>query len=167
MRGVPEIPFGRILMFRVSVVFLGLRTNPPRNSLKPDLQKSKTYLTTALKLPSYQAAIQQPPAPTLQDPMVHWYGPLIRNPYKPIITPLKATYKTGAHSSEPFKGGKGPYHGPVENLLDTEARTMGGGNGQKSATARARKQAEKDAEKAPASKGLGWPIRGPWYLLST
>ena len=43
------------------------------------------------------------------DPMVRRYGPLIRNPHKSIITPLYTTYKTGAHSFEPFKEAGGPY----------------------------------------------------------
>ena len=43
------------------------------------------------------------------DPIVHWYGLLILNPYKPMLTPLQTTFKIGAHSSEPVKQGKGPH----------------------------------------------------------
>ena len=36
------------------------------------------------------------------DPMTPLYGPLILNPYKPMVTPSSTTFKTGAHSLEPF-----------------------------------------------------------------
>ena len=36
-------------------------------------------------------------------------GPLTGNPYEPIIIPLSTTFKTGAHSSEPFQEDKGLY----------------------------------------------------------
>ena len=36
-------------------------------------------------------------------------GSLIRNPHKPSGAPSLTTFKTGAHSSDPFKEGKDPY----------------------------------------------------------
>ena len=36
--------------------------------------------------------------------------PLLRNPFKPNIAALYATYTTGAHTSDPFEDGKGPYY---------------------------------------------------------
>ena len=41
--------------------------------------------------------------------------PLLCDPNKPITAPLQTTYKTGAHTSELFKEGKGTYRGPIGN----------------------------------------------------
>ena len=49
-----------------------------------------------------------------------WHGPLIPNPYKPIVAPLEAALKMGAHSSEPFKEAKGHSGGPWEHPWITD-----------------------------------------------
>ena len=50
--------------------------------------------------------------------MVPEYGPLIRNPTKPILTQSKTTYKTSVQASDFFQEGKRPYKGPIGNPLD-------------------------------------------------
>ena len=45
------------------------------------------------------------------------YIPIL-NPYKAILALLSTAFKIGAHCSEPFKGAKGPYWGPIGKTLD-------------------------------------------------
>ena len=49
------------------------------------------------------------------DPVVPKY-PLILNPYKSIQKTVQNTFKTEAHSSDPFREGKGPYYGLIGQL---------------------------------------------------
>ena len=56
------------------------------------------------------------------DPMLPWYGPLIRDPYKPTIdyNTIKNHLQNRDHRSEPVKEGEGSYQGqgPIGKPLD-------------------------------------------------
>ena len=42
-----------------------------------------------------------------------------------MTIPLRTTFKTGAHSPEPFKEAKGPYQGPIGNPFESHACIKG------------------------------------------
>ena len=54
------------------------------------------------------------------DPMVPQYGALIRNDEEPTI----AIQERGAHTSDPFKEGKGPSWGPRKTIGIEQANSL-------------------------------------------
>ena len=72
------------------------------------------------KLP-YRQGKEMSPSHVLEsnvNPMVPWYGPLVLNPCKPVMTTLGTTFKIGAHSPEPFtEANQGPTRIPFHRRI--------------------------------------------------
>ena len=124
--------FCRILVLMGS---LGTFIVEPQKASSPFLRAPGSCCSEPLLQNAQAGSPQSSPRQTnisKVDPMVPWYGPLIRNPYESIITPVYTTCtkqghivqshfkKLGAHTRGPWEN---CWNGPVCRVLWNAQRT--------------------------------------------